>query len=268
MYDIIIIGGGVIGTNILYELSHYKLKTLLLEKENDVSCGASRANSGIVHAGYDCKPGTLKAKFNALGNKMFPFITKKLGVPFQMTGSLVVTDRDGLSALQKLEEHAKSNGVSVEIIDRKRISALEPNIGDNIEYALYAPSAGIVSPYKLTIAFADFAALNGAEIKLSSKVDKISYSKSEGAYSVFCGDREYKAKAVINSAGTHSMEINKMAGAEIYPTEFRRGEYYVLDQTERNKVNTVIFPRLTKRQGHINSALSGRKCAIRPGLRL
>jgi len=242
MYDVIIIGGGVIGCGILRELSRYKIKSLLLEQNNDVSCGASRANSGIVHAGYDCKPDTLKAKFNVKGNAMFPELTKELDVPFEQVGSLVVADENGLDGLKKLQKYGDLNGVKTEIIGRERILELEPNIADRIQYALYAPTAGIVSPYKLTIAFADYAVLNGAEVKLNNKVIDVNFDTINEVYNVKTDKYTYQSKVVINCAGTHSMEINKIAGAEVYPTEFRRGEYFVLDQTERPNIKTVIFP--------------------------
>lgn len=242
MYDVIVIGGGVIGAGILRELSKFRMKALLLEGADDVSCGASRANSGIVHAGYDCKPNTLKARFNVRGNEMFPQITKELDVPFEQIGSLVVADEGGLPALKKLSESGRLNGVKTEIIERNRILELEPNVNDSVKYALYAPSAGIVSPYKLTIAFADYAVLNGATIKLNSKVTDIKYDKASKVYNVTAAGVTYQAKIVINSAGTNSMKLNEIAGAEVYPTEFRRGEYFVLDQTERRQIRRVIFP--------------------------
>lgn len=242
LYDIIIIGGGVIGCGILRELSRFHLKSLLIECNDDVSCGASRANSGIVHAGYDCEPNTLKARFNVEGNVMFSQLCEELHVPFQNIGSLVVADKDGLDQLKSLQEKGKKNGVYTKIIEREEIIAIEPFIADNVEYALYAPSASIVSPYKLTIALADSAILNGAEIKLESKVIDIKYLSNEKEYKVVTEKDTYRAKMVINAAGTNSMGLNKICGAEVYPTEFRRGEYFVLDSTERARVNHVIFP--------------------------
>lgn len=241
--DVIVIGGGVIGCNILYELAKKNVNALLLEAQNDVSCGASRANSGIVHAGYDCKPNTLKARFNVEGSKMYENLCKELDVPYENVGSLVVAEESGLEHLKKLKEFGDKNGVPTEVINREQILAIEPNVSDNICYALNAPTASVVSPYKLTIALADFAVLNGAEIELNSKVVDISYDLTSKIYTVTCENgKEYKSKLVINCAGTHSMEINKIAGVETYETEFRRGEYFVLDQTERAKLKTVLFP--------------------------
>ncbi|MBR2984406.1 MAG: NAD(P)/FAD-dependent oxidoreductase [Clostridia bacterium] len=243
-YDVIIVGGGVVGTAVLMQLSRYNLKTLLIEKEDDVSCGASRANSGIVHAGYDCVPNTQKAYFNVLGNRMFADHCRELDVPYRNTGSLVVCDGDGLDGLQVLLEKGKANGVRCEIIGRDRILEIEPNIGDAIQYALYAPDAGIVSPYKLTIAQADYGVLNGGEIKASEKV--VSISHEGGHYTVTTQNGVYTSAVLINSAGAGCMEIEKMLGENLRPISYRVGEYFVLDSTEGKQVSTVIFPLPTK----------------------
>lgn len=241
MYDVIVIGGGVIGCAILDNLSRYNTKCLLLEKYDDVSCGASRANSGIVHAGYDCKPGTLKAELNVKGCTMLKELTKELHVPYVNTGSLVVTTENGKKGIEELYEKGIKNGVNVKIIGRDKIREIEPNIADDIEWALWAKDAGIVSPYKLTIAFADHAILNGAEIKVDSEV--VNVEKKDGNFVVTTakGDK-YDAKVVVNCAGAGSMKLNKAIGAEVYEETFRRGDYFLMDQTERTQVNTVIFP--------------------------
>ena len=166
MYDCIVIGGGVVGTAVLDALSTRGYKTLLIEKEDDVASGASRANSGIAHAGYDCVPGTLKAKFNVEGNKMMPSLTRDLDVPFRKTGSLVLAGRGGEKGLLELLERAKANGVDARIIDREEIDKIQDGVNPEIVSALYAKDAGIVSPYKLTIALCDRAILNGAEVRL------------------------------------------------------------------------------------------------------
>lgn len=241
MYDVIVIGGGVVGTLTLNELSKYKLNALLLEAEDDVATGASRANSGIVHAGYDCKPNSKKAYFNVKGHAMYPELVKELHVPYKMTGSLVVAEKNGLDGLQELYQKGLDNGVEVEIIDRKRILAIEPNVASCIKYALWAPKAGIVSPYKLTIAGADSAIINGAEIQLKQRVTAI--QKIQNGYTVTTNKGQtYQTKVIINSAGAFSTEINKMLNDVYYQTEFRRGDYFVLDKSEIVNINTVIFP--------------------------
>lgn len=241
MYDCIVIGGGIIGCSILREMSRYNLSALLLEKNDDVACGASRANSGINHAGYDAEPQTNKAKFNVLGNKMYPELCKELGLKYLTCGSLVVGDINGLDVLKKLKDKGDANGVETYIINRDEILEIEPNIADDIEYALYAPNAGVFSPYKFTIACAEDAIRNGAEIRLSSNVEKISYADSKYRITLTNAE-EYECKYIINCAGAGCMKINELAGAEIYSVIYRRGDYYLLDKTERKNVNTVIFP--------------------------
>lgn len=239
-YDCIIIGGGVIGTAVLDRLAKYDLKLLLLEKSDDVAAFSTRANSGIVHAGYDCEPNTLKARFNVKGNELMWQDVKELDVPHLKCGSIVVARADQLDALKTLERKAQANGVDVEILDGDRTRAIEPNVADEIEYSLYAPSAGIVSPYQLAIAYADRAVTNGAQILLDAQVTAI--EKIDGVFRVATAKGEHYADYVINCAGAHGAEVNDMIGAEHYDTTYRRGDYFVLDNAERKNVNTVIFP--------------------------
>lgn len=241
MFDVTVIGGGVVGALILRELSRYHLKALLLEAEDDVGTGASRANSGVVHAGYDCEPGSKKAYFNVKGNKMFPSLVKELHVPYKNTGSLVATDEHGIKELEDLTEKAKKNGVKVEIIGRERILEIEPNVSDNIAYALYAPEAGVVAPYKLVVAAADSAILNGAEIKLNERVCDI--KKTSAGYTVFTeSGQKYETKILINAAGPYASLINSYLNDREDKTTYRRGDYFVLDKNEQDAVRTVIFP--------------------------
>ncbi len=239
MYDILVVGGGVVGAMIIRELAKYDLKTILLEKEDDVSMGASRANSGIIHAGYDCTPNTNKARFNVEGCAMMYPLAEELGVPHVKTGSLVVTDGEK-DSLNELLEKGKANGVDCCIIDREQILAIEPNVNDNVKYALYAKEAGVISPYKLTIATTDHAIINGVEVKLNSGVTGI--KKVGDYYEVSTATATYQAKIVINSAGAYASDVNKMIGEESPVTEHRRGEYYLLDKKERANINTVLFP--------------------------
>jgi len=243
--DCIVIGGGVVGALVLDELAKTNLNAILLEKENDVASGASRANSGIVHAGYDCVPGTNKAKFNVEGNALMWKLVEELHVPAKQCGSIVVAPKEGLKGIQELYDKGIKNGVKVEILDREKTLKIEPNISKDIEYSLYAPEAGIVSPYKLTIAATDRAILNGAKVVLEANVNKLAYEGGE--WTVWSTNGIYKAKYVINCAGAGAVRINDLAGAAHYETEFRRGDYFVLDSTEGKFVSTVIFPLPTEK---------------------
>lgn len=243
-YDCVVIGGGIVGCGVLDRLARRNLNVLLVEKQDDVASFSTRANSGIVHAGYDCEPNTLKARFNVLGNAKTWQDVVELDVPHLKCGSIVVADADGLDGLNKLCEKAKANGVDVELWDREKTLAFEPNISDNVAYSLYAPSAGIVSPYQLAIAYADRSVLNGAKIMLECQVNGID---SEGdCYILHTNKGDISANYVINCAGAQGATVNDLAGAEHYDTMYRRGDYLVLDSAERNNVNTVIFQLPTK----------------------
>ncbi|MBO4554489.1 MAG: NAD(P)/FAD-dependent oxidoreductase [Clostridia bacterium] len=243
-FDVIVVGGGIVGTAVLDRLAKYDLKCLLVEKGDDVANFATRANSGIVHAGYDCTPGTLKAKFNVLGNPLVWRDAEELGVKHLKCGSIVVAKADGKEGIDLLAEKAKANGVEVEIWDRAKTVAFEPHVADDIELSLYAPSAGIVSPYQMAIGYADRAILNGASILLEAEVQAI--EKQAEVFNIKTSKGEFEAKLVVNCAGPNGASVNDMAGAEHYETTYRRGDYFILDSTERKNVNTVIFPLPTK----------------------
>ena len=239
-FDVIVIGGGVVGTAVLRNLSAYRARILLLEKASDVATGASRANSGIVHAGYDAESGTKKAYFNVKGAAMFPSLTAELSVPYRQVGSLVAAREEGLPALEELKKRGETNGVKVEILSREEILRLEPNIAPQIAYALYAPEAGVVSPYKLTIAQANHAVLNGAEIRLEEKV--IALDSVEGGFVVKTDKGEYAASYVVNAAGAGAVEINRLLGEMTPELAHAVGDYYILDNKESGVVKTVVFP--------------------------
>ena len=239
-FDVIVIGGGVVGTAVLRSLSAYKAKILLLEKSSDVASGASRANSGIVHAGYDAEPGTKKAYFNVKGAALCPALTKELHVPDKLTGSLVAAREGGLPSLEELKGRADKNGVKAEIISAEKVRELEPNISTDVAYALYAPEAGVVSPYKLTIAQADHAVVNGAEIRLEEGV--LDLKKQEGGFLVRTEKSEYFSSYVVNAAGAGAADINAMIGEDAPVETHAVGDYYILDSQAAGVVNTVVFP--------------------------
>ena len=240
IYDFAVIGGGIIGAAVLDRLSVYDTKAILLEKEDDVASFTTRANSGIVHAGYDCEPDTLKARFNVRGNELIWRDAKQLDVPCVKCASIVVARENQLDKLRALKEKADKNGVTVSILNAEETRKIEPNVADEIAYSLYAPTAGVVSPYQLAIAYADRAVLNGGEIKLNAEATAI--RKDGDVFKIFTSLGEIECKCVINCAGAYGAKVNDMAGAEHFETVYRRGDYFVLDNTERKNVHTVIFP--------------------------
>ena len=175
MYDVIIIGAGVSGAAAARELSRYRLKICVLEREEDVCCGTSKANSGIAHSGYDAEPGSLMAELNVKGSNMMGQLSKELDFPFKQTGSLTVcTTENGIAMLHKLCERGLKNGVEgLRILDREEALAMEPNLSDQVLAALYAPTAGIVCPFELNIAMAENAYNNGVEFKFDTEVKNI-----------------------------------------------------------------------------------------------
>ena len=248
IYDVAVIGGGVIGGTILRELSKYQLSSVLLEKGSDVSLGQSRANSGIVHAGFDALPGTLKAKFNVLGNKMMKEYATELGVKYQNNGSLVIArSQEDLKTLHDLLERGIQNGVSgLEIIDREKLVELEPNITDDAIGALWAKTGGIICPYELTIASIGNAMDNGADLMLDYKVERI--EKGDFGFQIYnsLGEKVF-TRIVINCAGLGSEEIAKLVGDESFKIGGRKGEYVLLDRESGDFVSHTIFTTPTKK---------------------
>lgn len=245
MFDVAIIGAGVVGAMVARELAKYQLKSILLEKKNDVAMGASRANSGIVHAGYDCAPGSLKARLNVEGAAMMEEVCKTLGVKFKRNGSLVIGfDEEDRKGIEKLMEKGKANGVEVQFLDQAGVRALEPNIGGNVTCALYAPTGGIVCPYDLTIAALGNAMDNGAECKRNFPVTAI--EKIPGGYRISSENGEVEARFVVNCAGLYSDTVAKMVGDDSISVHPRKGEYILLDKECGGLVRNTIFRTPTK----------------------
>lgn len=240
MWDVIIIGAGVIGSALARELSRYQLEILVLEKEEDVCEVTSMANSGIVHSGYDPKPGTLKAKLNVLGNSLFPKLSQELGFDFKPIGSLTIALREeDLPVLKELQANGFKNGVETKIINKEELFKLEPNLNKEATYALFAPTAGIVNPFEYTVALMENALDNGATLKLEEEVKAI--NKNAAGYLVITNKASYQTKIVINAAGLKTGEIAKMVDCDI-TIRPRKGEYFVLNQLAKPLVNHVIFP--------------------------
>ena len=197
IYDCVIVGGGVVGAAIFNKLTRIGKSVLLIDKASDVATGASKANSGIVHAGYDPKPNTLKAKLNVRGSKLFPDLCKRLGVRLEVCGALVVGDDQQM--IEQLYDRGRQNGVPVEILHQEEIQKKVPNINKNITVALYAPTSATVSPYMLTISLVDEAILNGGVVALEE--DLISCTKNGEIFEINTKKHKFFAKNVINSAG-------------------------------------------------------------------
>ena len=242
MFDVAVVGGGVVGAFILRELSRYDLKLCMLEKENDVCMGQSKANSGIVHAGFDAKSGTLKAKFNVLGSKMMANVAKELGVKYRNNGSLVVAfSEQDLLTLEELKARGEQNGVSgLEIISAEKLRELEPNVSPSALGALFAKTGGIICPYELTIAAIGNAMDNGAELKTNFDVCAVNGKLGDYKLTALSGD-EIKAKAIINCAGINAAKIASLYGDDSFKIGGRRGEYILLDRESGNFVSHTLF---------------------------
>lgn len=241
MHDVIIIGAGVTGSLIARELSRYELKIAVIEKENDVSNGTTKANSAIVHAGYDAAAGSLKARFNAEGNAMMDKICEELDVPFERIGSLVVGFCD---VDMETVNHIYDNGIEnqipdIKILNKEEVHELEPSLSDEVVGALYAKTGGIIGPWELSIAALENAMDNGVELFLNNKVTSI--KKNGDFFEVKTDKGEFKSKYVINCAGVYADEIHNMVAKPRFNIRPRKGQYYLLDKTAGETVKHVVF---------------------------
>ena len=241
MFDVAVIGAGVVGGMIARELSKYELKICILEAEGDVALGATRANSAIVHAGFDAKEGSLKAKLNVLGSQMMAQVCRDLGVKYKNNGSLVVGfDEEDERTLGELLERGKRNGVrGLSILKREEILAIEPNIGTEVTVALRAESGAIVCPYELCLAAVGNAMDNGAELYRNFRVCKI--EREDGIYTLSSKSDSVRAKWVINCAGVYSDEVASLAVESDFTVRPRRGEYILLDKECGGLVGHTVF---------------------------
>lgn len=245
MYDIIIIGAGVSGCACARELSRYDAKILVVEKEEDVCCGTSKANSAIVHAGYDAAHGSLMAKLNVEGSRRMPALAKELDFAYDRCGSLVVclSDEDR-PALQKLYENGIANGVEgLRIIERDELVGMEPNISDAAVAALWAPTGGIVCPFGLTFALAENAAKNGVQFRFDTKVTSLHPLDGGGTgWAVETDHGTLETRCIVNAAGVYADTLHNMADAA-HPMTItaRRGDYFLLDHTAGQHVRHTVF---------------------------
>lgn len=241
MYDVTIIGAGIIGTFITRELSKYNLKILLLDKGNDIATGTTKANTALIHAGFDAPKNTKMSYFNVRGNAMFDKVCKELDVPFKRIGSLVLAfSEENIKTIENLYNNGLEAGVQdMEILYKEQVLKMEPNISNEVKAALYAKTAGIIGPWELAIALAENALENGAELKLNTEV--LDINKSNDAYTISTNNGEIHTKAIINCAGVYGDKINNMISKNKINIIPKKGQYYLLDKTAGNLVNTIIF---------------------------
>ena len=241
MKDVIIIGAGVSGCAVARELSRYELDICVLEKESDVCEGTSKANSGIVHGGFDAKPGTLKAKLNVLGNQMMDEMAEKLDFPFRRNGAMVVCQsKEEMAVLEELMERGKKNGVEgMEMLSRSQAFLLEPNLADTVYAAIHIPSSGIVCPFEMNLAYAENAVQNGVQFHLETEVKQI--EKMENGFRVLTDKGMFETRFLINAAGVYADIFHNMVSREKIHITPRRGEYCLLDKNAGNLVERTIF---------------------------
>jgi glycerol-3-phosphate dehydrogenase len=241
MYDVLIIGAGVIGASIARVLSKFDLRIVVVDKETDICEQTSKANSGIVHSGYDAHPGSMKAQMNIKGNKMMKKLCEDLEVPFRQNGSLVLAfSEEEIPKLEALKVQGELNGVEgLRVLSRTEVLSMEPNLADSVVAALFAPTGGIVDPFQLTISQAEVASQNGVEFRLQTKV--IDLEKHGDHFVVYTDKGELSATVLVNAAGVYADEMNNQLSANKLHITPRKGEYCLFDKTIGNLVDKTIF---------------------------
>ncbi len=240
IYDVAVIGAGISGAMIARELSQLSGRVCVIEAASDAAAGATRANSGIVHAGYDALPGSMKARFNVRGNALMAAAVKELGVPYENCGTLVVAfDDEEEKSVDGLLKRGAENGVPAEKISGTEVRRREPFLSKEIRCALWAPTGGIVSPFELALAALENAAANGADVFFDSRVTEI--KKNGGVFTIEAGGRKVLARFVVNAAGVYADEVSRMAGGEAFSISARRGEYVLFDKSFSVRTRSVVF---------------------------
>ena len=257
MYDVAIIGAGVVGSAIARELARYRVKACVIEREEDVCSGTSKANSAIVHAGFDAHPGSLKAKYNVEGSKMMEKLSEELDFPYKKNGSLVVCTKDqDRSSLEGLLLQGRENGVEgLRILEKEELETMEPNLSEDVTCALYAPTGAICCPFQMTIAFAENAADNGISFFMNTEVEQVervgdhyeikTKAKENSTGSQIAGE-VLQARAVVNAAGVYADVINNMVSERKLHITPRRGQYELLDKAVGDHVSHTVFQLPTK----------------------
>ena len=246
MYDVVIIGAGVVGGLIARALSAFELRICIVEKENDVAMGTTKANSAIVHAGFDAPPGSLKAKLNVRGSELMPQVARELGVKYKRNGSLVLGFcEEDRATIMTLYERGCQNGVKgLRILDQEEVRALEPALSKEVLFALYAPTGAIICPYELTIAAIGNAMDNGTELLRNFEVTDI--RESADGFEVCSREQVLQTRNIINAAGVYADRIAAMVGDTSFHIHPRRGEYLLLDREKKLLVQHTIFRTPTK----------------------
>ena len=247
IYDVVIIGAGVTGSAVARELSRYEANVCVLEKGEDVCSGTSKANSGIVHAGYDCQVGSMMARMNVRGNELMGQLAEDLDIPFKRIGSLAVcNDKDRMNDLQALYDRGIQNGVKgLQILNREEALEIEPNLADGVVAVMYAPSAGIVCPFRLNIALAENANRNGVEFRFNTKAEALCCDE-DGIWHIRTNNGEYLTRTVVNAAGVYADVFHNMVSEKKIHITARRGDYCLLDKTVGNFVRHTVFQLPTK----------------------
>ena len=246
MFDIVVIGAGVSGCAVARELSRYNADVLVIDKCEDVCCETSKANSAIIHAGFDAAEGSLMARLNVRGSEMMDALCEDLDIPFKRNGALVVcTHKEELSGLTDLYNRGVANGVKgLKILSKEEAFEMEPNLNGNVEGALYAPTSGIICPFHLTIALAENAAENGVKFKFDTEVTDI--EKKDGYYVLKTNTGDIETKYVVNAAGVYADVIHNMVSEKKLKITARRGDYCLLDKTAGNFVSKTVFSQPSK----------------------
>lgn len=245
--DVAVIGGGIIGAAVARALSRYKLDVVLLEAETDVAMGTSKANSAILHAGFDATPGSWKAKLNVRGNELYRQLAEELKLHIEWTGSLVVAkDQAEMAGIEELLFRGRQNGVNgLQVLNKQEVLAREPNLSPDIAGALWAPTAGVICPFGATFAFAENAIMNGVTLLRETPATEIVVENGRVS-GVNTSQGMIAATFVVNAAGVQADAIARLAGDDSFTIQARKGEYILFDRSVRNLVNSVIFPAPSK----------------------
>ena len=245
-YDVVIIGGGVVGTAIARELSRYHLAIALLEKETELAFGVSKSNSGIIHPGTQHTPGSLKGKLCVQGNALTKKLARELYIDFKEVGELIVAfNEEELMRLLQLKKDGQALGVpGLKMVDRSWLRKHEPNLSDKAFAALYAPTAGIISPYRWVYDFAENAKANGVEIHTETKVEKI--LPAQPRFEITTSKGEFSSRYIVNASGLHADDVSRMVGVADFKITPRKGQEFLLDKKREHITNHLLFPLPSK----------------------